>query len=184
MFCLLAWYPATLLRICVCSAVSSSLRPHVQYPIERLCPCDSPGKNTEWVALSFSRGSSWPRDQIHISSVSSVSRQTLYAWATWEAPALLYLLVNAPLPLLSRFSRVNAELFNRSVGFSTLTLICLLWIKIVLFLFFYIPFVSFSLFFSLKSAFPSFENSNVRFLLKPYFLSCILLVCQTYLWVW
>ena len=37
----------------------------------------------EWVAISFSRGSSWPRDLTHI---SCISRQILYHWATMEAP--------------------------------------------------------------------------------------------------
>ena len=37
----------------------------------------------EWVAISFSRGSSWPRDQTHI---SCTGRWILYHWATREAP--------------------------------------------------------------------------------------------------
>ena len=36
----------------------------------------------EWVAISFSRGSSWPRDQTH---VSCIGRQILYHWDIWEA---------------------------------------------------------------------------------------------------
>ena len=36
----------------------------------------------EWVAISSSRGSSPPRDQIHI---SCIGRWILYHWATWEA---------------------------------------------------------------------------------------------------
>ena len=36
----------------------------------------------EWVVISSSRGSSWPRDWIH---VSCIGRQILYYWATWEA---------------------------------------------------------------------------------------------------
>ena len=39
----------------------------------------------EWVAISCSRSSSWPRDQTRISCVSCVGRQVLYHWATWEA---------------------------------------------------------------------------------------------------
>ena len=35
-------------------------------------------------AISFSRGSSQPRDRTHI---SCIGRQILYPWATWEAPA-------------------------------------------------------------------------------------------------
>ena len=38
----------------------------------------------ECVAISFSRGSSWPRDQTSI-SVSCIGRWILYHWATWEA---------------------------------------------------------------------------------------------------
>ena len=38
----------------------------------------------EWVAISFSRGSSRPRDQIHISCISCISRQILYHCTTWE----------------------------------------------------------------------------------------------------
>ena len=39
-----------------------------------------------WVAMSFSRGSSWPRDQ---TCISYNGRQILYWWATWEAPEIL-----------------------------------------------------------------------------------------------
>ena len=37
----------------------------------------------EWVAISFSIGSSWPRDRTH---VSYNVRWILYHWATWGAP--------------------------------------------------------------------------------------------------
>ena len=39
-------------------------------------------RTLEWVAISFSRGSSWPRDQTHI---SCFGRRILYCWATWAA---------------------------------------------------------------------------------------------------
>ena len=35
-------------------------------------------RTLEWVAISFSRGSSWPRDRTHISYVSWIGRQVLY----------------------------------------------------------------------------------------------------------
>ena len=56
--------------------------------------CSSPGSSVhgifqsrilEWVAISYSRGSSQPRDQTHISRVSCIVRWVLYHWATWEA---------------------------------------------------------------------------------------------------
>ena len=37
----------------------------------------------EWAAISFSRGSSWPRDWTH---VFCIGRGGLYLQATWEAP--------------------------------------------------------------------------------------------------
>ena len=39
----------------------------------------------EWVAISFSRGSSGPRDWTRVSYVSWIGRQIIYHWATWEA---------------------------------------------------------------------------------------------------
>ena len=54
--------------------------------------CNLPGSSVhgifqarilEWVAISFSRGSSQPRDQTH---VSYKNRQSLYHWATREVP--------------------------------------------------------------------------------------------------
>ena len=39
----------------------------------------------EWVVISYSRGSSWPRDQTHISCSSCIGWWILFHWATWEA---------------------------------------------------------------------------------------------------
>ena len=38
----------------------------------------------EWVAISFSRGSSQPRDRTHVSWIDG---WVLYYWATWKAPS-------------------------------------------------------------------------------------------------
>ena len=46
------------------SVVSNSLWPYGLWPTRLFCPWDLPGKNT---AISFSRGSSQPRDQTHVS---------------------------------------------------------------------------------------------------------------------
>ena len=40
----------------------------------------------EWVAISYSRGSSWPRDWTQVSCISCIGRQILYRCVTWEAP--------------------------------------------------------------------------------------------------
>ena len=42
-------------------------------------------QENEWVAMPSSRGSSWLRDQTHVSCVFCTGRQILYHWATWEA---------------------------------------------------------------------------------------------------
>ena len=51
---------------------------------------------SEWVAVSFSRRSSKPRDQTHVSSVSCTGKWILYHWATWE---LLFQPMEAYLPV-------------------------------------------------------------------------------------
>ena len=38
----------------------------------------------EWVTMSFSRGSSWPKDRTCISCISCTARWILDHWATWE----------------------------------------------------------------------------------------------------
>ena len=43
----------------------------------------------EWVNISSSWGSSWPRDQTCVSCVSGIGKQILYHWATWEAQYIL-----------------------------------------------------------------------------------------------
>ena len=43
----------------------------------------------KWVAVSFFRGSSWPRDQTQFSrGISYIGRLILYHWSTWEAHLL------------------------------------------------------------------------------------------------
>ena len=41
----------------------------------------------EWVAISSSRGSSWPRDWTFVFFVSCIGRQILYCCTAWEAPS-------------------------------------------------------------------------------------------------
>ena len=70
--------------------------------VTQLCPtlcnpmdCSPPGssvhgilqaKTLEWVAIPFSRGSSWPRDW---TQVSCIAGRFFISWATREAPKLL-----------------------------------------------------------------------------------------------
>ena len=39
----------------------------------------------EWVAISYSRGSSQPRDQTHVSCFSCIGKQILYHCPNWKA---------------------------------------------------------------------------------------------------
>ena len=48
----------------------------------------------EWVAMTSSRGSSWPRDWANISCVSCTGRWILYLYATWEASFIFTELTN------------------------------------------------------------------------------------------
>ena len=50
-----------------------------------LRPWDSPGKDIGVGYHALLRGSSWPRDQTHI---SYIGRWILYHWATWKAQIL------------------------------------------------------------------------------------------------
>ena len=86
----------------IASVMSNSLLPHELWPTRLLCPWDSPGKNTgvEWVAIFFSRGSSWSRDQTWVSHIlgrfftlwatSQVTRSIVLCmantalWLTWS----------------------------------------------------------------------------------------------------
>ena len=69
----------------------------------------------EWVAISPFRRSSQPWDQIHISSVSCIGRQTLYHWATWEAvSAANKLLVYCLCPSASMCVRVCVHVCVRA----------------------------------------------------------------------
>ena len=63
----------------VCSVVSNSLWYHELQPTRLLCPFRIfQARTLEQVANSYSRGSSWPRDQIHISCISCIGRQIPY----------------------------------------------------------------------------------------------------------
>ena len=84
----------------VTSVMSNSLWPQGLQPSRLLCPWDSPGKNTEWVAIPFSRGSSRPRDCI------LNCRQILYLWAIREALLGLDIQIKV-------YSPVSISIFHR-----------------------------------------------------------------------
>ena len=73
--------------MCVLSrlVMNDSLRPRGLYSL----PSSSvhgifQARILEWIAIFFSRESSWPRDWTHVSGISCTGRRILYPWATWE----------------------------------------------------------------------------------------------------
>ena len=66
------------------SIVSNSWRPCGLWPARLICQWNSPG---EWVAISFSRGSSWPRDQTRVSRIAG---RFLIIWVTSKQPTCFW----------------------------------------------------------------------------------------------
>ena len=75
--------------LCVCVCVCVCARTHAQLYLTlcNLMDCSLPGSSVhgiyqarklEWVAISYARGSFWPRDRTCISCISCISRWILY----------------------------------------------------------------------------------------------------------
>ena len=67
------------------SVMSDSLQPHRLWPVTLLCPWNFPGQKAgvpfppgdlPFLAISFSRGSSWPRDQTRVCCISYIGKLT------------------------------------------------------------------------------------------------------------
>ena len=75
-------------------------------------------RTLEWVAISYSRGSSQPMDQTHVSCISCIGRQILYHCATWEAPqgshsyCLLSVILLSPLAIPSSYPTPSSLFTN------------------------------------------------------------------------
>ena len=67
-----------------CSVKSDSLRPHGLQPLGSSVHGILQARTPQWVAISFSRGSSWPKYRTAF-PLSPVLAGILYHWATWEA---------------------------------------------------------------------------------------------------
>ena len=77
------------LLICVCVCVCGQSYPTLCDPTDCSPPCSSvhgifQARILEWVAISYSGGSSLPRDLTCVSWVSCIGRQILYHCAIWE----------------------------------------------------------------------------------------------------
>ena len=71
-----------MLLLLLCSVMSDSLQPHGLQPARFLCPRNFPDKNSGVGAISFSMGSSWPKDRTCVPWVSCVGSWILYHCAT------------------------------------------------------------------------------------------------------
>ena len=95
----LPWVSSLLCRIQICQPITTCMSAcSVAQSCPTLCDpmdCSLAGSSVhgifqarilEQVTISYSRGSSWPRDLTWISEVSCISRQILCHCTTWEAP--------------------------------------------------------------------------------------------------
>ena len=67
-------------------SLSDSLQPQEFSPQGFSLPGVFQARILEWVVISYSSGSSWPRDGTHVSCISCIDRWILYHCGTWEAP--------------------------------------------------------------------------------------------------
>ena len=82
------------LLICVCSVAQSCLTlwdPMDCSPPSSSLHGSSQARIPKWVAISYSRGSSWPRNRTQVSCISRIGRWILYHCATWKIPTFQYL---------------------------------------------------------------------------------------------
>ena len=81
--------------LCVCAQSCLTLCDPMDFSVHGIFQA----RILEWVSISYSRGSSRPRDRTHVSCVSCFGRCVLYHCATWEAPSgtVLFSLVTSPL---------------------------------------------------------------------------------------
>ena len=102
---------------CCCCLVGKTcltlLQLQGQQPARLLCPRGFLGNHMEWVAISFLRGSSQPRDRTHI---SWIGRHVLY-WATREVHILCYLNVLLKLILITLIYLILIKNFNNCNNF-------------------------------------------------------------------
>ena len=68
-----------------CSVVSDYLWPPGLQPASLLCPWNFLGKKMQWGAISYSRGSSQPKDWTHISCISALAGGFFTISTTWES---------------------------------------------------------------------------------------------------
>ena len=96
----------------VCSVTQSC--PTLFDPMDYSSPSSSvQARILEWGAISYSRGSSPPRDRIHFSCVSCIGRQILYDWATREALRCFYAVTIVDEPVSLSWTGYWSQLYHK-----------------------------------------------------------------------
>ena len=82
----LFWMSGEIFCMCAqsCPTLTTTWTPWTVTPPGSSVHGISQARILEWVAISFSRGSSEPRDPTHVPGNSYTGKQILYHWATWE----------------------------------------------------------------------------------------------------
>ena len=107
---LIKWKDNYVMWHCCCCCVVTRSNPTLCDPIDYSLPGSSvhgifQARILKWVAISFSRGSSHPRDQ---TCISCISRQILYHWATREAPCnVIAVLIITTTAILLQYTSVS-----------------------------------------------------------------------------
>ena len=118
-FCLFCVY-LLMLCMCTCSVMSDSLWPPWTVSLPGLSVhANLQVRILECIAISFSRGSSWPRDPTHASCGSCISKQILYHWAPGKSIYLfiqIYDLYGAP-PQVLISTTINCHVFTKCIWF-------------------------------------------------------------------
>ena len=100
------------------------------YPLHGLCPPGSSvhwslqARTLEWVAISFSRDSSWPRNW---TLVSCIAGRFFTIWATRKALYPLHLKGNPGIWILSRKPRIEKDWVDKEAQFSRSVMSDSLW---------------------------------------------------------
>ena len=81
-----------ILHVCVLRCVWFFVTPCT---VAHQAPLSMELSRQEWVAISSSRGSSWPKDLTQVSCVSGIGRQILYHCTTWGAHYKILSIVNS-----------------------------------------------------------------------------------------
>ena len=108
--------------------VSDCLWPSGLQLARLLCPWNFHARILEWVAISYSRGSSPPRDWTHITCICCIGGQNLYHWATCEAQNILDLTIILILsPVISLTTTLTQQILTlQNPKILTITLILFL----------------------------------------------------------